>query len=175
MKSQHLAGSQVVVCKIQQPPFYVPHVLLAAISFNLFRVLLAIFPPIVRVRLAPLPRTLQADLLIHRIGNDLLPMIIRTAVALARGLAANPLLRMIRIGLKGLLTVTATAIVHQGAPEDNERGSFSPETPLNLSAPAQKIQCYKNNRVLHRFRRSVCSCFSPLSTEVLEIRHDYAV
>jgi len=48
-------------------------------------VLLAIFLPIVRVRLAPLPRTLQAHLLVHRIGSDLLPMIIAAALVLACG------------------------------------------------------------------------------------------
>jgi hypothetical protein len=108
-----LADSQVVVCKIRQPPLLVPQ----AISFHLLRVVLAIFPRIVRVRLAPLPRTLQADLLIRRIGSNLLPMIIEAELALARGLAANPLLRMITVRPKGLLTATATAIVHQATPE----------------------------------------------------------
>jgi hypothetical protein len=100
---------------------------LPAISFSLARVILTIFPPIVRVRLAPLPRTLQADLLIHRIGGDLLPMIIGAALSLAYGLVANLLLRVITIRLKDLPTVAATAMVHQAAPEENERNSFSLE------------------------------------------------
>jgi hypothetical protein len=112
LKNQHLAGSQVVVCKMRQPPLLVPQALLSAISFHLPKVVLAIFLPIVRVRRAPLPRTLQADLLIHRIGSDLLPMIIAAALALACRLAANPLLRMIRGRLKGLLTVGAVVILH---------------------------------------------------------------
>jgi len=170
MKNQHLAGSQVVVCKIHQPPLLVPQALLAAISFRLLRVVLAIFLPIVGVRLAPLPRTLQADLLIHRIGSDLLPMIIAAALALACRLSANPLLRMIRVRLKGLLTVTATALLHQAAPEKNGRGSFSLEAPLNLNASALKIQHIIENYdspLLCRWCR--CS-FSPLSRDSMTPR-----
>jgi hypothetical protein len=131
---------------MRQPPFLVPQALLAAISFNLLRVVLAIFLPIVRVRLAPLPRTVQADLLIHRIGSDLLPMIIGTALALACRLAANPLLRMIRVRLKSLLTVTATAILHQAAPKENGMGSFSPEASLDLNTSAKKFSAYRDYR-----------------------------
>lgn len=139
LKTQCLAGSQVVVCKIHQPAFFVPQALFPAIPFRLLGVGLPIFPPIVGVRPAPLPRTLQADLLIDRIGGDLLPMIIRAALALACSLAANPLLRMISGRPKNLLTVGAAAILHQAAPKENGRGSFSLEVLLNLSAPAQKL------------------------------------
>src|SRR5205807_4032313 len=59
LKTQCLAGSQVVVCKIHQPPFLVPAALFPTISFYLLGVGLAIFLPIVRVRPAPLPWTLQ--------------------------------------------------------------------------------------------------------------------
>jgi|SRR5215467_5990418 len=110
----HLAGSQGVVCKIRKPPFLVPHALLPAISIQLLRVVPAILLPIVRVRLAPLLRTFQADLAIHRIGDDLLPMIIGATLALARGLATNPLLRMITVPLKNLPAVTATTRFHRG-------------------------------------------------------------
>jgi len=130
MRNQHLAGSQVVVCKIHYLPLLVAQALLLAISFHLLRVILSIFLPIVRVRLAPLPRTLQAHLLVHRIGSDLLSMIIAAALPLACGMTANLLLRMIRGGLKDLPTVPATAILHQAAPEENGRGSFSPEVPF---------------------------------------------
>ena len=141
LNTKHLAGSQVVVCKIHQPPFFVPQALFPAISFHLLGVVLAIFPPIVRVRLAPLPRTLQADLLIHRIGGDLLPMIIGAPLALAGRLTANVLLRMIKVRLEDLLTVTTAAILHQAAPEENGRGSFSPEAPFKRGAATQRIQC----------------------------------
>jgi len=126
----------------------VAQALFPAISFHLPGVVLAIFLPIVRVRLAPLPRTVQADLLIHRIESDLLPMIIGTALALACRLAANPLLRMITVGLKDLPAVKATAI-HWAAPEKNERGSFSLKPPLNLVQPEKEFSAY---RVVGAFR-----------------------
>jgi hypothetical protein len=155
LKTQCLAGSQVVVCKIHQSPFLVPPALFPAISFYLLRVGLAIFLPIVRVRTAPLPRTLQADLLIHRIGSDLLPMIIAAALALAGRLAANLLLRMIKVNLKGLLTVAATTIFHQAARVENGSASFSLEAPLNnLDAPAKKFSaCGNFYRVFYRILR----------------------
>jgi hypothetical protein len=128
--TQYLARSQGVVCKIRQAPLSVPRALLPAISFHLPRVFLTILLPIVRVHLAPLPRTLQADLLIHRIGSDLLPMIVGAALPLACGLVANLLLRMITVRLKNLPAVTTPAtpaVLHQSAPEENGRGSFSLE------------------------------------------------
>ena len=127
MKNQHSAESQVVVCKIRQPPLLIAQALLPAISFHLLRMILAISLPVVRVGLAPLPRTLQADLLIHRIGSNLLTMIIGAALALTCRLAANPLLWMITVRLKNLLTVGAAVIPRQAAPEENGRSSFSLE------------------------------------------------
>ena len=112
---------QVVVFKIRQLPLLVPQALLPAIPFHLPRVVLTVFLPISWVRLAPFPRTLQADLLIHRIGSHLLPMIIGAALALACGPAANLLLRMITIRLKTLSTVAATVMLHQTAPEELSR------------------------------------------------------
>ena len=118
LNTRQLAGSQGVVCKIRQPPLLVPQALLPAILFHLPRVVLTVFLPISWVRLAPFPRTLQADLLIQRIGSHLLPMIIGAALALACGPAANLLLRMITIRLKTLSTVAATVMLHQTAPEE---------------------------------------------------------
>src|SRR6516225_9722412 len=129
MKNQHLPVSQVVVCKIHQAPLFVTQALLSAISFHLLRVVLTIFLPIVRVRLAPLPRTLQANLLVHRIGSDLQPMIIGAALALTCGLVANLLLRMVAVRLKSLPAVAATVRLHQATPEENGRDTFSLEAP----------------------------------------------
>jgi hypothetical protein len=151
LKNHHLAEGQDVVCKIRQPPFSVPPALLPAISFHLLRVVLAIFLPVVRVRPAPLPRTLQADLLIHRIGSDLPPMIVAAALALACGLAANPLLRMIRDRLKDLLAVTATAIIHQAAPGENG-GFILSGSAIRPESASQKFSAYRTSRVLHRLR-----------------------
>jgi len=137
LNSRQLAGSQGVVCKIRQPPLLVPHLLLPAIPFHLPRVALTVFIPIPWVRFAPLPRTIQADLLIHRIGSDLLPMIIGAALALACRLIANLLLRMITVRLKRLPTVAATVKLHQAAPEENGEDSFSLEALLNLKRSSQ--------------------------------------
>jgi hypothetical protein len=57
----------------------------------------------------PFPRTVQAHLAVFRIGLDFVAVVIRTAAALAFGLAANGLLRAIGGGLKLLLAITAAA------------------------------------------------------------------
>ncbi|HXX23822.1 MAG TPA: hypothetical protein VEO19_11790 [Terriglobia bacterium] len=62
MKNQQLAGSQVVVCKIQQAALLVTALLPLTITFHLLRVVLAVLLPIAGVSLAPLVRTLPADL-----------------------------------------------------------------------------------------------------------------
>jgi hypothetical protein len=84
-----LADSQVVVCKIRQSALFVSQALFSAISFHLLWMILAIFLPIGRVRRSPLPRTLYANLLIDRIGSNLLPMIVAATLPLAIGLTAN--------------------------------------------------------------------------------------
>jgi hypothetical protein len=134
----------------------VPQALPSAISFHLLRVTLAIFLPIVRVRLAPLPRTFQADLLIDRIGSDLLPMIIATAMALACRMTTNLLLRMIRARLKLLLTVAAAAILHQAAPEENGRVSFSLEAPIQASSLCGAVPPAKQEIVQVGIATGVC-------------------
>jgi hypothetical protein len=65
-----------------------------------------------------------------------------TRLALACGLVANRLLRVITVGLKDLPAVKATAI-HWAAPEKNERGSFSLEPPLNLVQPAKEFSAHR--------------------------------
>lgn len=135
LHTTHLGGSQGVVCKIRQTPLSIPQTLLPAISLHLFRVGLAIFLPISSVRLAPLPRALQAGLLIHRIASDLLPMIIGAALALAGWVVTNLLLRMITVRPESLSAVAATGLLHQAAPEENGRDSFSPELPLHPVQP----------------------------------------
>jgi hypothetical protein len=151
MKNQHLPGSQVVVCKIHQPPPFVTQALLSAISLYLLRVILAIFLPIFRVRFAPLPRTLQANLLVHRIGSDLLPMIITAALVLACGVTANLLLRMIRGKLKDLPTIPATTILHQAAPDENGKDSFSLGPPFRSHDYA--VPCRLENQEI--FQRGI--------------------
>ena len=156
MKNRHLAGCQVVVCKIHQPPLLVTPALLSAVSFYLLRVILAVFLPIARVCLTPLPRTLQAHLLVHRIGSDLLAMVIAAALALACGITANLLLRMIRGRLKDLPTVLAATILHQAAPDENGRGSFSLEAPFRRHVYV--VQCRLRNQEIFQLGIGIGVC-----------------
>ena len=112
--NEHSAVGREPRCCLQDSPaaLLVSQALFPAISFYLPRVVLTIFFPIPWVRRAPLLRTLQADLLIHRIGSDLLPTIIRAALALACRLVANLLARMITVRLKSLPKVAATVMFH---------------------------------------------------------------
>jgi hypothetical protein len=157
---------------------------LPAIPFHLPRVALTVFIPIPWVRFAPLPRTIQADLLIHRIGSDLLPMIIGAALALACRLIANLLLRMITVRLKRLPTVAATVKLHQAAPAENGEDSFSLEALLNLKQPAKEFSAYSPVAAFPLIWLLSFRCFSlPASMESEFQRrvagptktHDYAV
>jgi len=87
-------------------------------------VVLAVLLPIARVSLAPLVRTLPADLPVKGVGSDLLPMIIAPALPLAIRLAANELFGVIWGRLKDLLTIKTAAITHQAAPGQNAMESF---------------------------------------------------
>jgi hypothetical protein len=102
------------------------------IKFHLLRVVQAVLFPIARVSLAPFVRTLPADLPVKGVDSDLMPVIIAPALPLALRLAANELLGMIWDRLKDLLTVKATAITHQAAPNQNAMESFCSEPSLNL-------------------------------------------
>jgi hypothetical protein len=104
-----------------------------AITFHLLRVVQAVLLPITRVSLAPLMRTLPADLPVKRVGSDLVPVIIAPALPLALRPTANELLGMIGNRLEDLLTVRATATIHQAAPNQNVMESFCSEPPQNLS------------------------------------------
>ena len=128
--------------------------LLPTIPFYLLRVALAILLPVIRVCLAPLPRTFQTNLSINRIGGDLTPMIITLTLARARRSVANRLLRMISRGLKGLLTVTATDIFHQAAPSTLE--VFSRETPLRPDPPSAQTDGCSDRENPHDYAELRC-------------------
>jgi hypothetical protein len=70
-------------------------VLLLAIPLDGGRVLFAIPPPIVRVVGPPFLRTVQAYLAVLRVRSDLLSVIFTAAAALATGIAAHRLRRLI--------------------------------------------------------------------------------
>jgi hypothetical protein len=112
-----------------------------AITFPLLRVVLPISLPIARVSLAPLPRTLLADLSLNRIGTELVPVMISAASPLARGLAADELLRIISGRLKNVLAVRATTTIHQvGSGSECDRIILF-GTTLGFESPA------KNHRI----------------------------
>ena len=87
---------------------------------------------------------------VEGIGANLFAVIIPAALPLARGLAANELLRMISGRLKDLLTVRAMAITHQAAPDQNASRSFCLEL-RKLNRAHKKFTAYRNScRVFYR-------------------------
>src|SRR5271157_5405702 len=111
----------------------VTDLLLLAVPLDRLRVPLPILRLVVGVRIAPLFPAVLHPLGVEGIGANLFAVIIPAALPLARGLAANQLLRVIRCRLKDLLTVRAAAIIHQAAPDQNAIESFCLEPPLNLN------------------------------------------
>jgi hypothetical protein len=111
----------------------VTNLLLPAIPLDCFRVPLPVLLLIVGMSITPLFPALLHHLGVEGIGTNLGVVIIAAAAPLARGLAANDLLRMIGCRLKNLLTVRATAITHQAAPAQNAMVSFCSEPPAKLN------------------------------------------
>jgi hypothetical protein len=87
-------GSWVVVGKTALSPSLVPLPLALPIAFRPRGILLKQLPPVVRVLRAPLLRALQTPLPIHRIGGDLPPVVIVTALSLTNWIAAGGLSRL---------------------------------------------------------------------------------
>jgi len=111
----------------------VTNLLLPAVPLDRFRVPLPVLLLVVGMRVTPLFPALLHHLGVEGIGTNLGVVIIAAAAPLARGLAANDLLRMIAGRLKNLLTVRATAITHQAAPAQNAMVSFCSEPPAKLN------------------------------------------
>jgi hypothetical protein len=111
----------------------VTNLLLPAVPLDRFRVPLPVLLLIVGMSITPLFPALLHHLGVEGIGTNLGVVIIAAAAPLARGLAANDLLRMIAGRLKNLLTVRATAITHQAAPAQNAMVSFCSEPPKKLN------------------------------------------
>jgi hypothetical protein len=102
------------------------------------------------MRIAPLFSAFLHHLGVEGVGVNLFAVIIPAALPLARGLAANELLQMISGRLKDLLTVRATAIIHQAAPDQNASRSFCPEL-WELNRAHKKFTAYRNSyRVFYR-------------------------
>jgi hypothetical protein len=117
----------------------VTDLLLLAVPLHRRRVPLPVLLLVVGMRITPLFPAFLYHLGVEGVGANLFAVIIPAALPLARGLAANDLLRMIRDRLKDLLTVRATVITHQAAPAQNAIESFCPEPPLKLNR-RQKTQ-----------------------------------
>ncbi len=116
----------------------VTDMLLLAVPLDRFRVPLPVLSLVVGMRIAPLLPAILYHLGVEGIGANLFAVIIPAALPLTRGLAANDLLRMRSGRLKGLLTVRATAITHQAAPDQNAIESFCPKPPLEPESPPRK-------------------------------------
>lgn len=95
-------------------PFLVAHVLLLAIPRDSGGVLLAILTPVIRIPGSPFLRAIQAHLPVFRIRRDLLAVILSAAPALATGIAADRLRRLILRGLENAITVAASPFDHTG-------------------------------------------------------------
>jgi hypothetical protein len=93
-------------------PLLVRNVLLPAIPFHRGRVLLAIPPPVIRVPGSPFLRAIQAHLAVFRVRSNLLAVVFSAAPALAAGIGAHRLRRLIFGGLEDPLTVAASPFVH---------------------------------------------------------------
>src|SRR5215469_17308426 len=97
----------------------VPLVLLLTVALGCLRVGLPVLLLIAGMLVAPLFPAAQRGIGVEGIGTNLVAMIFTAATTLASNLAANGLLRTIRRKLENLLAVTAVAITHQAAPDQN--------------------------------------------------------
>jgi hypothetical protein len=110
--------------------------LLLTVALGGFRVSLPVLLLVAGMRVAPLPPAAPHGFGVERIGTNLVAMVFTPASTLAGNLAANGLLKTIRGKLENLLAVTAVAITHQAAPDQNRIRSFCPQAPqLQRTAP----------------------------------------
>jgi hypothetical protein len=89
-------------------------VLLLAIPLHGSRMLFAIPPPVIRIPRSPFLWAVQAHLAVFRVRSDLLAVILSAAAALATGIAAHGLSRLIFRWLEDPLTVAASPFDHNG-------------------------------------------------------------
>jgi len=89
-------------------------VLLLAVPLDGGRMLFAVSTPVVRITGSPFLRAVQAHLAVFRVRRDLLAVILSAAAALATGIAAHRLSRLIFRWLENPLTVAASPFDHTG-------------------------------------------------------------
>jgi hypothetical protein len=92
----------------------VPNVLLLAVPLHGGRMLFAVTPPIIWIPGSPFLWAVQAHLAVFRVRSDLLAVILSAAPALATGIAAHRLSRLIFRWLENPLTVAALPFDHTG-------------------------------------------------------------
>src|SRR5579859_1232362 len=109
--------------------------LLLAVALRCLGVSLPVLPLIPGMRVAPLFPAAAHGLGIDGIGTNFVAMIFTLAPTLAGNLATNGLLRVVAGRLEDLLAITAVAIAHQAAPDQNRLRSFCPAGRLSLGAP----------------------------------------
>ncbi|HMD99267.1 MAG TPA: hypothetical protein VKM93_18320 [Terriglobia bacterium] len=102
----------------------VPPTLTLPVTPDGFGVGLPILAGIIRMEVAPFPLTIPADLTVQRIGFDLPVVVVAPALALTIGVTANQLLRTKKGRLKRLVTITAAAIAHRVAPDQDASRSL---------------------------------------------------
>ena len=93
-------------------PLLVPNVLLLAVPLHGGGMLVAVPAPVIRIPGSPFLWAVQAHLAVLRVRSDLLTMILSAAAALATGIAAHRLPRLIFRWLKDPLTVATTPFDH---------------------------------------------------------------
>jgi hypothetical protein len=98
--------------------------LLLAVALGRFWVGPPVLPLVAGRSLAPLFPAVPHNLVVERIGTNLVAIIFTPASMLAGELAADGLLRTISRRLEESLAVTTTAIIHQAAPGQNRNRSF---------------------------------------------------
>src|SRR5215831_7975098 len=76
--------------------------------------LFAVPPPVIRIPGSPFLWAVQAHLAVFRVRSDLLTVILSAAAALATGIAAHRLPRLIFRWLEDPLTVAASPFDHNG-------------------------------------------------------------
>ena len=87
---------------------------------------------------------------IDEIGTNFAATIFTLASTLAGKLATDGLLRVVAGRLEDLLAITAVAITHHAAPDQNRIRSFCPAGRLNFSAPQKNSAAYRVSCSLYR-------------------------
>jgi hypothetical protein len=115
---------RVVLYKMLQTAAPIAPPLMLAVVLGRLRVSLPVLLLVAGIGVTPLFAAVTNDLGVEGIRADFLAAIVAETLLLAGELATDALVRMIGRRLKNLLAITATAVVHQAAPDQNRIRSF---------------------------------------------------